>query len=404
MPTRPNIPPGPHSRAAARNYSRTIEKANKYDNYNIPAIVTPRLYEADIIKAATQPRTYVPAYPKPKPTPTNTPPVAGDGGPQTLLSPGLTVQEPAPDPYAVDLSKNPYPGYYDTLLDFIRNNANARPAEYAYTGEQFKRNQDIANQQMYNMYTGSRQGADASATALGVDPAVISQYRDLAMRQSQENSDQSLADNLAWLSKMGILSKQQAEASLNQYAGEKVTKSAGWVASEQQRMADLQLANLQAALKAKSGGGGGGGRRGGGSSSKSDTSVTETSTLDDSSLLAYQELAKTDPEAAAAYLNSFNLTMGTGQQKLAQQKVNDATSLAKIPYHPTVSKPNIYAPKPNATNVKWQAAGQTMLANAAKAAHDQAIWNKVLQAAGLGSGKGANPTNKVTITKKGKPS
>jgi len=252
------------------------------------------------------------------------------GGTTGVLEPAAPLFTPA----IADLSKNPYPGFYDKLLEYVQANANSRPGEYAAVGETFKANQAQANKQMYDMYMGSRAETDASATALGFDPAVISQARDLAMRKNQENSDQSLADNLAWLTKMGVLSKQQGEAFLNQYAGEKATKSAGWDAAEQQRVADANLVALQAlvdqqAAASKSSGGGGGRRSGGGSSSSGNagtTTSTITDTITDTGFQrALAELAISNPEAAALLQNAENLS-GTDSStvKLLQQSVNDS--------------------------------------------------------------------------------
>jgi hypothetical protein len=200
---------------------------------------------------------------------------------------------------------------------------------------------------MYSAYMGSRASTDESAKLMGFDPAIVSQARDLAMRQSQENSDQSLADNLAWLTKSGLLSKQQAEASLYQYAQEKAIKSAGWVGDEQKRVADWNLALLQDLVdkKAKSGsGGGGGGRRGGGGGSSSGgytDSASEEGTMYNGGLdwEMYQELARTDPAAAAEFMNLRNLNSGDKSLSAAQKRVNDLTTSST--YKGTIVKPKV---------------------------------------------------------------
>lgn len=349
--------------------------------------------------------------------------VANGGGPtpsgglNTLTSPGLTLAPPPVDPGFVpktaDLSQNPYPGYYDTLLGFVQRNMDARPAEFAHTGEVFKANQEAANQQMYNAYQGSRTGADASATALGVDPAVVSAARDLAMRKSQENSDQDLASNLAWLDKMSQLSQQQGQSYLNQYAGAKANLSANWVGQEQQRVADANLQALQAlvdasnaAAKAKSSGGGRKGS-GGGSSGSGNSTVTQTDVLNTggADLELYNELARTDPAAAAAYLNMYNLTQGTSGQKMAQGKINDLQSA--ISYNPALKKTIPINPFRNLlgnaiSNAGTQAANIPILAARGRSASASAllpIYQKVLAAMTATSGNQGNPKTTTTIKK-----
>jgi hypothetical protein len=237
-----------------------------------------------------------------------------------------------------DLSKNPIPGLYDQLLAYTKENADARPAIFQAVSDKFKVNQDAANQQLYDAYMGSRTAQDQSATALGVDPAIVAQARDLAMRKNKENSDQSLADNQAWLLKAGLLSQQDALARGNQYAKDKVTQSAGWDQLEEERVAQLNLLKLQAfvdALNAKKGsGGGGGGRRKGGSSGGSvSTTATETGTAEYGGQdLAYynQLLASGDKQGAAAFRNAVNLASGNPVTKLAQGNVNAAVAASMV--------------------------------------------------------------------------
>lgn len=426
MPTRPNIPPGPHSRTQAQNYNKVIEKANAYDRYsNIPpAVISAALGSRAFANArgsqaglnipgstkATQSKGYYP----PVKNPTAATPVGNltdPSGPQSLTTAGLTVDEGIPGytPAVADLTKNPYPGYYDALLSYVQKNADARPAEYAYTGEVFKRNQDIANNQMYNMYSGSRSGADASATALGVDPNAISAARDIAMRQSQENSDQALAGNLAWLSKMGILSKQQAEASLNMYAGEKATKSAGWDAAEQQRVADANLQKLQqlfdlqkAATAAASKGSGGGKKKGsGGSSSSSGSSnVTQTDTVQFSGAdqaIVDELIASGQTDAAALYINQHNATMGNAEVKANQKAINDLTAQNTIKGR-AVPKASPYFPASTLQSKFQTPAYKAAQAAALKLPLYKAILPKVVSTSGLY----LNPYSKTSVTTKGK--
>ena len=308
---------------------------------------------------------------------------------------------PAFTPAVADLSKNPYPGYYDKLLAYVQANADSRPAEYAAVGDQFKANQAAADQGMYNSYQGSRAGTDASAAALGVDPAIVSQARDLAMRKSQENSDQSLADNQAWLAKMGILSQQQGQAYVNQYQGEKATASAGWDAAEQQRVADANLQALQALVaqqKAASSGGGGGKKKGGGGGSSGKSNLTQTDTVQFSGAdqAIIDELnASGQHDAAAWYAANHNLTMGNAEVKSTQQHINDATA-AQMVNGKKVAAPSIYLKDPNA---KYNSPAYIAAQQASSMLPIyQAVLPKVLSTSGLYN----NPYSKTSMTTKGK--
>lgn len=251
----------------------------------------------------------------------------GGGGGSAVAAPadpGFTLSE-------ADLTKNPYPGYYDTLLQYVRENAAARPGEYQTISDQFKANQEAANKQMYDAYMGSRAQTDASAVALGADPAVVSAARDLAMRHSQENSDQALASNQAWLLKMGELAKQQAEAYGTQFAHEGTVGAAKWVGDEQNRVAAWNLAQLQAALAKKvAASKGGGGRKGGGGGGSSSGAVTDTATETTTDAGTYDPVIvaalRNDPKALADYMNRVNLSSPNKVTSSTQADVNTATA------------------------------------------------------------------------------
>lgn len=393
-------------------FNPAVEKANKYDNYTtkVPAIILPA-------NAGTTSRAYANAHGSQaglnvpnstratqgqiQKTPSGYVAPGGNGGAGS--SGGIpTPATPLFVPKTADLSQNPYPLYYDKLLAYVQANANARPAEFDAMGAKFKTEQSAADQQLYDAYQGSRVGTDASATALGVDPAIVSQARDLAMRKSQENSDQSLADNLAWLTKMGSLAKQQGEASYGMYAGEEAQGAAKWAAEEQSRVAAQNLADLQALVAAQSGGsgGGGGGRGGGGSSSGNitDTASEEgqlyTGGMD---LELYSELAKTDPAAAAAYMNMYNSTMSSAGVKAAQDRVNTLTTQAAykgVQVQPKKRK-GIAGMISNPLNVAMAAAHNipvTAKTGQASAAKKQLpVYKKVLDAMIATSGNWGNP-------------
>jgi hypothetical protein len=285
---------------------------------------------------ATQAQGYYPPTTNPNPIQAAATARLGGGGGS---SGGVAAPaEPAFTPTAVDLSKNPIPGYYDSLLAYVAQNSAARPAEFAALGEQFQKNRDESTKGLYDAYMGSRATTDASATALGVDPAVVSAARDLAMRKNQERSDQDLAASKDWLAKMGILSEQQGQAYGNMYAAEKAAKSAEWAQLEADRINNLDMLRLQAlvaAAQAKAKGGGGGGRRGGGSSKGGSigTSATDTSTMKyggaDAEYL--QSLINAgDYEGAALFQNQMNLTEGTPGLKSVQQGINDRVAATHL--------------------------------------------------------------------------
>jgi uncharacterized membrane protein YgcG len=253
---------------------------------------------------------------------------SGGGGSSGVVAP----VESAFTPQVADLSRNPYPGFYDTLLAYVKANADNRPSEYAAISDQFKARQATANQQMYDMYQGSRAQTDASATALGADPAIVSAARDLAMRRSQENSDQSLADNQAWLLKMGELSKQQGEAYLNQFAGQGAAGAAAWVGQEQQRVADANLAAVQALLakQVAASKGGGGGRKSGGGGGSSSGAITDTATETTTDAGTYDPAVvaalQGNPKALAEYMNQINLSSPNKVVAATQGNVNSSTA------------------------------------------------------------------------------
>lgn len=374
-----------------------VVQANQYDNYNnVPApvvpIVPPNLGQTSRAYSLTH-------------------------GSQAGITPGLTQLAgqsgigsrggsvpvdtgPGYTPLTPDLTKNPYGPAYDQLLQFVKDSTAARTGQYDATKGQFALQQEQANKQLYDAYQNSRQGADASATALGVDPNVVSATRDLMMRKNQENSDQSLADNLAWLDKGKLLEQSLLGGTANQFAQEKASKVGAWDAGEQKRINDLNIANLAGIVKAatvKSGGGGkGGGGGSSGSSGSTKDAVKETQTLTNSGMdkAAYDEiLANYGPEAAATYLNEFNQTQGTPLMKTAQSKINELTPVAN--WTPGSAGWNIVKKlMDNAKGLNPQ--------SAAKAKNDLAIQQAILKGATGFSGLLGNPKTTSTVTRSGK--
>ena len=431
------MPPGQRSQ-----YGGNVYWSNQPKSYptmpKLPIASSPsRTYEADIIRNATRPASIASIMSNAPALGTTSRAYANAHGSQAGLNiPGSTYATQSQGAYAPaasarlsgsggsgggsgaaapvdplagwiqetpDLSRNPIPGLYDDLLAYVKTNSEARPGEYQALADKFTAQQKTSDQQLYDAYLGSRQGADASATAFGVDPAVISQARDLAMRQSQEKSDQALASNQAFLQKMGLLSEQQGQAYGYQYAGDKATKSAEWADLESNRVLALNVAKLQAlvdAQNAKKSGGGGGGRRGGGSkSSSSDTGVTETNTLPlggaDAAAIA-DLIAQGDYEGAAAMQATVNRTMGNAAVK-ANQSAIDTNTAASIINGKKVPVPSKYFTNP--TLDKWMA--PTYKA-AQKAATNVKIQNRIMPSLQRLGGLGTQPYTKIVTVDKGK--
>jgi len=325
------------------NTNRNIVRANKEDRFQTR--LPQRLYEADIIKRATQPVNYIPAYPSqnnpasPSPVGVNHPNIGGG-------SPAIpTPAGPAFTPQVADLSQNPYLGPYDDLLNYVKQSAAYRPTEYDAYAKRFAQQQELANQQMHDQYMQSRVSADQSAQALGLDPAAASANRDFMMRHSQENSDQSLADNQAWLQKLGLLAQQNTDATGNMYAAEKAGAVGKWNADEQARIAQLNLDTLNNLVSTKlaAGRSGGGGRKkggGGGSSSSGSGTAASTDTLYNSGmdLAAYQELQQKNPALAALFKNIANSTNSSPEVKYTQKQINDLAAAST--FTPQSHKPH----------------------------------------------------------------
>ena len=425
------MPPGQRSQYGGNPYWINQPTAPSSKKVAAP----PRIYESDIIRNALgsgSPALISPANPAftygsrayanahgsqaglniPNSTNATTPGSGLSGAASSRLSGGgggggaAAVVDPLAGytPDVADLSKNPIPGMYDTLLAYVKENADARPGIFQGYADKFKVNHDAANKQLYDAYLGSRTEQDANATAFGVDPAIVAQARDLAMRRSQENSDQSLADNQAWLLKAGLLSQQEAQARGTQFAGDKATKSAEWAQLEEERVSQLNLLKLQAIVdqinaKAK-GGGGGGGRRGGGGSkgSSTDTGVTETNTLPyggaDAAAIA-ELIAQGDYEGAAAMSATVNRTMGNPAVK-ANQNAIDTNTAASIINGKKVPIPSIYFKNPNE---KWLAPTYKAAQTAAKNVKTQTKIMPYLQKIG---GLGTQPYTKIVTTDKGR--
>lgn len=314
-----------------------------------------------------------------------------------------------------DLSQNPYGPAYDKLLEYVKANALSRQGDYGALSDQLKANQATSNQGLHDSYLGSRAGSDASATALGVDPALVSQYRDLAMRKSQENSDQSLADNLAWVGKSQLLGQQMLGATENQYAGEKASGIAGWNAGELKRVSDANTTSLQALVAAKvasdkAAAKASSSKSGGSSSSSSSGSgpvtetATQTDTINNSGLdqAAIDEMVRSGhPEAAALYQNILNQTQGGAAASLTQKEINRLTGVSTETQANPKFAASKYAPI-SKTQSKWQLGQPTVAAMNAKT--QLPIYQTVLQQILKTSGLYGNPktTSKVTTTSKKK--
>lgn len=338
MPNRPNIPPGPHSRKPNKNTNKVIVQANANDratsNYT-PAILNPP-------PLGTTSRAYSLTHGSQQGLGLNPSPlVAALAGNNGIAKRGGTAPVDPTGGYApaeADLSKNPYGAAYDQLLSFIKGSADARGPEYDAVAAQLKSIRAKADEDLHSSYLTNRAGTDASATALGVDPNVVSSERDFTNRRMQENSDQALADNLAWLQKAKTLQGDNVQGYLAQAAAAKASSSSKWNAEEQQRVADQNLANLQQMASLKRSGGGGGGKGGGGSSGAK-TTVTKTDTLANSGLdlAAYNQLmASGQKDAAAALLNQEYLNSGNPVIADTQKKINAASAASA--YHPVGSK------------------------------------------------------------------
>ena len=304
---------------------------------------------------------------------------------------------PGYQPLTADLSKNPYGPAYDELLSFIQKSAASRRPDYDRVGQELRSIQSRADADLHSSYLDSRKSADASATALGVDPNAVSSERDVANRRMQENSDQSLADRLSWLQKAQVLQGDNMQGMLAQAAAAKASSSAGWDAAEQQRIAEQNLADLQMlAASSRGGGGRGGGGGGGSSSSTGPITTTATETMSDifggQDAIVYQELLKTNPELAAKYLNQHILLQGTNEMKATQKQINELAP--KTTYK---KKPSTFG------NTLKNMVGGAQATTAKKQMDSlQAILNEMIKYSGLlGTQK---KTNKVTNTSKTKTS
>lgn len=340
MPNRPNIPPGPHSRKPNKNTNKVIVQANANDRatYNFtPAVLNPP-------PLGTTSRAYSLTHGSQQGLGINSSPLAaGLAGNNGLAKRGGSAPVIDPtggySPVEADLSKNPYGPAYDQLLSFIKGSADARGPEYDAVAAQLKSIRAKADEDLHSSYLDSRKTADASATALGVDPNAVASERDYTNRRMQENSDQALADNLAWLQKAKTLQGDNIQGYLTQAAQAKATGSATWNAQEQTRVADQNLANLQQLASLRRSGGGGGGKGGGGSSGNPKTTVTKTDTLANSGLdlEAYNNLmASGQKDAAAALLNQEYLNSGNPVIADTQKKINAASVASQ--YHPVGSR------------------------------------------------------------------
>ena len=342
-------------------------------------------------------KAYPPSYKSPGTTASAAAGIIARGGTPPVDN---NVASPTYNPMVADLTKNPYGPAYDELMKNVAASIANRGADYQSTKDTLTAQQAAANKDMYSSYLQSRLGSDASSNALGVDPALVSAARDLAMRKSQENSDQALADNLAFVDKTKLYKGDQLNYTQNSLMNDKLVKSQGWNDAETKRVADIntqgtamqqklllanlntKLANITASAKAKSKS----------KSGSEDVKVTakEVQTLKDSGMDsdAFKQLKVKFPEAAALYLNASNLS-GTDVSviKLLQQGVNEAekdrTNPSKYTIH-NLLNPMSYKIK----NVK----------NKAKADKKVAMYKTALNAA---MSDNVNSVRTITSTGKG---
>lgn len=317
--------------------------------------------------------------------------------------PGDTpVGIPGYDLLTADLTKNPYPAAYDQLLEFVKSSIGARSADFDATKGVMGSQQNTANQQMYDAYMGSRAQSDASSTALGVDPLMVSAARDLAMRKSQENSDQSLADNLAWVDKAKLLQGDELGFTSRSIAADKLNKSLGWEGAETQRVADINARGQEAYQKAlllalENQGSAQKSSREASSKSASDAAanapkVTITEILENSGLdlATFLEMQRTDPEGAATFQNYNNQSTSTeSAASLAQKAINELSGPSLRKNVPT-----------NRWNPYQQIIENSKRTAAAKARKEKEIIERVLPKLMGISGKSGSPKSETKIVTK----
>lgn len=328
----------------------------------------------------------------------------GSGARRSLGGPTVAI-DPLADyvPKVADLSQDPYAPAYAQLDEYIKKSAASRPLETAAANAAFRKQYEAMNAQLQSNYDAGAAQLNQAAINLGVDPTLAGKTRADAFAHSMDNSALQLQGDLDWTTKLGLLSQNMAKASAIMYAGQGAAGSAGWKAKEQARIGALNLATLQNILDqklAKAKGGGGGGRRGGGGSSSGATSVTETSTLDPAIQEQYLALAAKDPKAAAEYMNMVNLATG-GALGAAQKNVNNLTAI--------VNRPKLNVPKPSPTNVQdWLVPFirnnviNTVIGNQAKAAQGKLSTGNAVLDAMMATYSPINPKTKITQTTKGK--
>lgn len=219
-------------------------------------------------------------------------------------------QASASIPTAVNPTPDPTPVGAD--LDALYADVIGRTDEYNKTGlaaydEALKRvqgNYDRSSAEMYQQYMNSRNKGNDMAAGLGASQDIYKDW-DGNARRLQESTDLALADNRSFFDKM----KGAQAANYQEFL-------AGLQAQKAQQEVDQGLAILdymQAQEEAKKGGGRG--SRGGGGG-RSSGSATETANMSEQlfnvgDIETYNQLLATDPEMAAVYLASLQVSSGS---------------------------------------------------------------------------------------------
>jgi len=197
---------------------------------------------------------------------------------------------------------------YATLTGQVNQTGQNNAALYDAALKAIEGNYAKSQGDQYNQYAGSRDSLTGAAKNLGVDfqGSSLGQGYDVALRRIAEMSDSNLNSDQSYLEKMKGLDQQGISSLLTGIQQELVNRKATAAAD---------------ALALRSGGGRGGRGGGGGGSSKSKTSGTATETMTSDNVgdkALYDELAKSDPDAASTMLRAYQLAEGDPSKAVAQ--------------------------------------------------------------------------------------
>lgn len=221
----------------------------------------------------------------------------------------------APQPTTEDSLSSIYGALLSQVRGFGADNLADMDKIKAGLADQYKG----ASDQLYQQYQNSRTPLDASATALGVNPAEVYKGYDDHLRQIQENSDQSLAQDQAWFDKMKALRSSSLDSLYQNITNDKAMQLANW-----------QIAQAQRANSLSTGSRGGSSHKGGGSSSSgAKTTATDTQTVDDYfDQDVYNQLKATNPALATQYI--VNTALGSSNPGVKNAATSYKT-LAELP-------------------------------------------------------------------------